>query len=157
MSLVVIGLGANLGDRLATMREAVERIGRIAKVVARSTVWETTPVGGPPQPDYLNAAVLVAWAREPVELLEALLAIEAELGRVRDVPNGPRTIDLDVLWIEGRVVDEPKLTVPHPRLHLRAFALAPLLELVPDACDPRTGRRYVVPEGQGVRSTGEKL
>jgi 2-amino-4-hydroxy-6-hydroxymethyldihydropteridine diphosphokinase len=154
---IAIGLGANLGDRLGTMREAVERIARIAKVVARSTVWETAPVGGPPQPDFLNAAVLVEWEREPVELLEKLLAIEAELGRVRGVPNGPRTIDLDVLWIEGHVVDEPGLTVPHPRLHLRTFALAPLLEVAPTACDPRTGRRYVVPEGQGICATGERL
>jgi 2-amino-4-hydroxy-6-hydroxymethyldihydropteridine diphosphokinase len=154
---IVIGLGANLGDRLGTMRDAVERISRIANVLARSAVWETAPVGGPPQPDFLNAAVLVEWARDPVELLEELHGIEVELGRVRGVPDGPRTIDLDVLWIEGRIVDEPQLTVPHPRLHLRAFALAPLLEVAPEARDPRTGRRYVVPEGQGVRATGERL
>lgn len=154
---VAIGLGANLGDRLATLCEAAWRIGRLAPILARSRVWETAPVGGPEQPDFLNAALLVEWDRPPVELLDALMAIESELGRVREVPNGPRTIDLDVLWIDGLVVDEPRLIVPHPRLHLRAFALAPMLEVAPDACDPRTGQRYVVPDDAGVRCLGEQL
>lgn len=149
---VAIGLGANLGDRLATLREAAVRIAHVAPVLARSRVWETAPIGGPPQPDFLNAALLVTWERDPVELLDALLKIEAELGRVREVANGPRTIDLDVLWIEGIRVDEPRLVVPHPRLHLRAFALAPMLEAVPEAADPGTGERYVVPVDPGVRA-----
>ncbi|MBX3232870.1 MAG: 2-amino-4-hydroxy-6-hydroxymethyldihydropteridine diphosphokinase [Labilithrix sp.] len=133
----VIGLGANLGDRLATMRAAVARIDAIAPVVARSRVYETAPVGGPPQPDYLNAAVLVEWGGEPIALLDALLAIEHELGRVRAERNGPRTIDLDVLWMQNanivRAVNEPRLVVPHPRLHERAFALLPFLDVVPGA------------------------
>lgn len=148
---VVIGLGANLGDRLGTLRAAAARVGRVAPVLARSRVWETEPVGGPPQPAFLNAALLVAWDGEPAALLDALLAIEADLGRVRGVRWGPRAIDLDVLWIEGRVIDEPRLVVPHPRLRERAFALAPLAEVAPDATDPRTGERYVVPVGPGVR------
>ena len=154
---VAIGLGANLGDRLATLREAAARIGRVAPILARSRVWETAPVGGPEQPDFLNAAVLVAWDGEPIELLDRLMAIEAELGRVRDVRNGPRTIDLDMLWIDGRIVDEPRLVVPHPRLHLRAFALAPMLEVAPDASDPRSGDRYVPPVDPGVRNLEQML
>lgn len=154
---IAIGLGANLGDRLATLRDAAARIGRLAPILARSHVWETVPVGGPEQPDFLNAALLVAWERPPIELLDALMAIEAELGRVRGIPNGPRTIDLDVLWIDGLVIDEPRLVVPHPRVHLRAFALAPMLEVVPDASDPRSGQRYVVPDDPGVRALGERL
>ncbi|HVH46588.1 MAG TPA: 2-amino-4-hydroxy-6-hydroxymethyldihydropteridine diphosphokinase [Labilithrix sp.] len=151
---VVIGLGANLGDRLVTLREAALRIARAGSVLARSHVWETAPVGGPAQPDFLNAALVVEWSRRPIDLLDTLMTIEAELGRVRDVPNGPRTIDLDILWIDGSSIDEPRLVVPHPRLHQRAFALAPMLEVVPDAVDPRTGERYVVPKDDGVRPTG---
>ncbi|MBX3224084.1 MAG: 2-amino-4-hydroxy-6-hydroxymethyldihydropteridine diphosphokinase [Labilithrix sp.] len=149
---VAIGLGANLGDRLATLREAASRIGRLAPIVARSHVWETAPVGGPPQPDYFNAAVLVEWRGAPLALLDALQQIEADLGRVREVVNGPRTIDLDVLWIDGQVVDEPRLVVPHPRLHVRAFALAPMLEVAPGATDPRDGAAFVVPADPGVRA-----
>lgn len=154
---VVIGLGGNLGDRLATLREAATRIGHHAPILGRSRVWETAPVGGPEQPEFLNAAVLVAWDRPPIELLDVLMEIEALLGRVREVRNGPRTIDLDVLWIEGVVVDESRLVVPHPRLHLRAFALAPMLEVAPQAIDPRTERRYVAPDDPGVRPTAERL
>ncbi len=154
---VVIGLGANLGDRLATLREAAARIDELTPILARSHVWETAPVGGPEQPDYLNAALVIDWDRAPIALLDALMAIEADLGRVRSIPNAPRTIDLDVLWIEGLVLDDPRLVVPHPRLHLRAFALAPLLEVAPDAADPRSGHRYVVPDAPDVRALGERL
>jgi 2-amino-4-hydroxy-6-hydroxymethyldihydropteridine diphosphokinase len=137
----VIGLGSNLGDRGAHLRAAIDGLRAVATVLAESRVHETAPVGGPPQGDYLNAAVLLEYEGTPRALLDALLAIEARLGRVRRERWGPRVIDLDVLWIEGVVVDEPGLTVPHPRLLDRAFALEPLLEVAPDAIDPRTGRR----------------
>lgn len=128
------------------MREAVRQLEEVAAVDATSHVYETPPVG-PPQPDYLNAAALVTWEGTPSALMEALLAIEARLGRVRAAGerNAPRTIDLDLLWIEGLRVQAPNVVVPHPRLTERAFALAPMLELVPDAKDPTTGRAYVVP------------
>jgi len=138
------------------MRAAVRAIARVARVERTSRVYATAPVGGPPQPGYLNAAALVAWERSPEDLLDALLAIEAELGRVRREKDGPRTIDLDVLWIEGVTVDTPRLVVPHPRLHERAFALVPLLEIVPGARDPRTGAQYAAPPGD-VRDAGEAL
>ena len=139
------------------MREAVARIDAIAPVRARSRVYETAPVGGPEQPDYLNAAVLVEWSGTPLALLDRLQAIEHELGRVRTVTNGPRTIDLDILWISENgnplQVSEPRLVVPHPRLLERAFALLPLLDLVPSA--------YVLPAGMvqeiGCRDTGFRL
>lgn len=148
-----------MGDRLATLREAARRVGELAPIVARSHVWETKPVGGPAQPDYLNAALALEWIGAPMALLDALLGIEADLGRVRSVPNAPRTIDLDVLWMRDRTVEEPRLLVPHPRLHERAFALAPMLEIVPRAADPRTGAIYVVPSDEaddpGVRRRDE--
>jgi 2-amino-4-hydroxy-6-hydroxymethyldihydropteridine diphosphokinase len=152
----VVGFGANLGDRLATMRAAVRVLGELAPVEATSHVYATAPVG-PPQPEYLNAAALVTWEGSAEALLDALLAIEAELGRVRGEERfGPRTIDLDVLWIEGLAVDGPRLTVPHPRLTVRAFALVPMLEVAPGARDPRTGEAYVAPEGD-VRRLEERL
>jgi 2-amino-4-hydroxy-6-hydroxymethyldihydropteridine diphosphokinase len=148
----VVGLGSNLGDRLATMRAALRELALVARVEATSRVYATAPVG-PPQPEYLNAAALVAWDGEVRELLGALLAIEKTLGRVRGEKWGPRTIDLDVLWIEGVTVHEPGLVVPHPHLKERAFALAPMLEVAPGAREP-TGEVYVVPEGE-VRVTEE--
>jgi len=144
---VVVGFGANLGDRLDTMRAALAELRAVARVERTSRVYATAPVG-PPQPEYVDAAALVAWEATPEGLLEALLGIEAKLGRVRSGARfGPRTIDLDVLWIDGVVVDTPRLTVPHPRLKERAFALVPLLDVAPDATDPRTGEAYVAPAG----------
>ena len=140
------------------MREAAARIDRIAgvRVAGRSRVYETAPVGGPEQPDFLNAAILVECTLSPSALLEELLRIEVSLGRVRaadEVRFGPRTLDLDVLWIEGVALDEPRLTVPHPRLAGRAFALMPMLEVAPGAADPRTAERYVVASADGLRVT----
>jgi 2-amino-4-hydroxy-6-hydroxymethyldihydropteridine diphosphokinase len=152
----VIGIGANLGDRLATMQSAVRAMTGIGRLDAASRVYASTPVGGPRQPDFLNAAVLLRYAGEPLALLDALLAIEAGLGRVRRERWGPRTVDLDVLWIEGLAVDHPRLVVPHPRLRERAFAVAPMLDLVPTARDPRTGESYVVPAG-AIRVTEARL
>lgn len=143
----MIGFGANLGDRLGTMRAALAELARVARVLGTSHVYATAPVG-PPQPDYLNAAALVEFDGSAERLLDVLLGIEAALGRVRAERYGPRTIDLDVLWAENIVVDSPRLVVPHPRLHERAFALAPMLEIAPGAIDPRTGRPYEMPPGE---------
>lgn len=157
MRRAVVGFGANVGDRLATMRAALRALDEVVPVQATSHVYATAPVG-PPQPEFLNAAALVSFGGDPEALLDALLAIEARLGRVRRERWGPRVIDLDVLWIEGVVLQSPRLVVPHPHLKERAFAVKPLLDVAPDAVDPRTGERYLslVPEGD-VRDTGERL
>jgi 2-amino-4-hydroxy-6-hydroxymethyldihydropteridine diphosphokinase len=158
----VVGLGANVGDRLGAMRAAVGELGRTGVVVARSRVYETEPVG-PAQPRFLNAAVLLVWKGTPEELLRELLDVEARLGRVRSERWGPRVIDLDLLWAEGVVVERAELTVPHPGLRERAFALVPLLDVAPDAHDPRTGEAYERVLGAlarvpgDVRATGESL
>jgi 2-amino-4-hydroxy-6-hydroxymethyldihydropteridine diphosphokinase len=157
MLRAVVGFGANLGDRLATMRAAARELGAATRIDRTSQVYATAPVGGAPQPEYLNAAALVSWPESPEALLALLLAIEARLGRVRGAERfGPRTIDLDVLWIENLAVAGPTLVVPHPRLTERAFALVPMLELVPGARDPRTGREYTAPAG-AIRRLGEVL
>jgi 2-amino-4-hydroxy-6-hydroxymethyldihydropteridine diphosphokinase len=152
----VVGLGANLGDRLAAMQAAAREIHVAVSIEATSRVYETAPVGGPPQGEFLNAAVLLLYEGSPSELMTLLLEIELALGRARGPHWGPRTIDLDLLWMEGVVIDSPSLTVPHPHLRERAFAVAPLLDLAPDACDPKTGERYSVPAGE-IRVTTHAL
>jgi 2-amino-4-hydroxy-6-hydroxymethyldihydropteridine diphosphokinase len=136
-----IGVGSNLGDRLANVQQAVDRLARTEgiRVVRASRVYETDPVG-PPQPDYLNAVVEVATVLRPRGLLEACLGVEAAMGRVRAERWGPRIVDLDVLTYGDEQIDEPRLTVPHPRMLDRAFVLVPLLELEPDPRLP-DGRR----------------
>jgi 2-amino-4-hydroxy-6-hydroxymethyldihydropteridine diphosphokinase len=138
----VIGLGANLGDRWLTLDWAVSAVRRLGEVTGLSLVYETDPVGGPPQPRYLNAAVGLRTRLGPLELLAQLLRVERAAGRERRVRWGPRTLDLDILWIRGITVRTPDLEVPHPRLLVRPFALVPLLEVAPGALDPRTGAAY---------------
>lgn len=135
MTRAYVGLGANLGDREATIRRAVVRLGAKPRieVVAVSTLRETEPVGYADQPSFLNGALAIETDLSPRDLLDRLLAVERELGRVREAgPRyGPRTIDLDLLLYGDVVVDEPGLAVPHPRLAERRFALEPLHELDP--------------------------
>jgi 2-amino-4-hydroxy-6-hydroxymethyldihydropteridine diphosphokinase len=133
-----VGVGANLGDREATMRRAIELLGD--EVVAVSSFRETDPVGYTDQPKFLNAAVALDVELSPRELLDRLLAVERELGRTREGPRcGPRTIDLDLLLYGDEVVDEPGLRVPHPHLAERRFALEPLAELDPELTVPGAG------------------
>ena len=128
-----VGLGANLGDRWAALEQAVAGLAAGGDVVAVSPVYETDPVGGPEgQPPYLNAVVELCTADAPRGLLERCRALEAAAGRVRTVRFGPRTLDADVLLVEGERVCEPDLEVPHPRMWERRFVLAPLADLAPD-------------------------
>ncbi len=137
MTRAYVGLGSNLGDREATIRAAVAAL---PGVVAVSGLRETEPVGPVEQPPFLNGAVALETELSPRELLDVLLAVERELGRVRRERWGPRTIDLDLLLYGDRVVDEPGLSLPHPRLHERRFALEPLAELDPELAVPGRGR-----------------
>ena len=136
-----LGLGANLGDRLANLRRAVELLAAEpgVRVLRSSRIYETEPVGGPEQPPYLNAVVEIATERSPRELLDLCGRIEAELGRVRAGRWGPRPIDLDILTYDEEEIHEPDLVVPHPRMHERGFVLVPLAEL--DRDPPLPGGR----------------
>jgi 2-amino-4-hydroxy-6-hydroxymethyldihydropteridine diphosphokinase len=143
MATAYIGLGSNLGDRAAALRSALQRLDREAgiRVRAVSSFHETEPVGGPPgQPRFLNAAARLQTDLAAEALLERLLAIEADLGRVRRQRWGPRTLDLDLLLYDQQVIESQDLTVPHPRMHERRFVLAPLAEIAPDARHPVLGR-----------------
>jgi 2-amino-4-hydroxy-6-hydroxymethyldihydropteridine diphosphokinase len=137
-----IGLGANLGDRRAMLRTALEQLTAEPdiEVVATSSFHDTEPVGYTDQPRFLNAVAAVETGLPPRELLERLLGVERRLGRTREGPRfGPRTIDLDLLLYGDEVIDEPGLEVPHPRLHERLFALEPLHELDPGLALPGRG------------------
>ena len=143
MTRAYVGLGANLGDRERTLREAVDALGagEGIEVVAVSTLRETEPVGVGPQPRFLNGAAALDTTLESRELLDRLLDVEQRFGRVR-VPgeHGPRTLDLDLLLYGDARIDEPGLTVPHPRLRERRFVLEPLAELAPGLVIPGLGR-----------------
>lgn len=144
MAIVTLGLGSNLGDRLATLRAACDALTQHGlRFAASSRVWETEPVGGPAgQPPYLNAVVRMSTDRTPEEVLMVAHDVEDALGRTRDVRWGPRTIDVDVLLIDDQVIDDPVLTIPHPRLAERAFVVLPLLDIDPDPVLP-TGERLL--------------
>ena len=137
MTRAYVGVGANLGDREATIRAALDAL---PGVVAVSALRETDPVGVVDQPRFLNGAAELVTELAARELLETLLAVERELGRERRERWGPRTIDLDLLLYGDETIDEPGLTVPHPRLHERRFALEPLLDLDPELAIPGRGR-----------------
>jgi len=135
--LVYIAMGSNVGDRAATLARAVEEMSRAGlRVLRRSSLYATQPVGGPPQAWFLNAVVEAETDWMPLRLLHALQAIERSLGRRRMVIRGPRTLDLDVLFYGGSVIRSRELEVPHPRLPQRRFVLAPLAELAPALSHP---------------------
>jgi 2-amino-4-hydroxy-6-hydroxymethyldihydropteridine diphosphokinase len=135
-----VGLGANLGDPEASLRTAVARLSRVLEIGAISSLYRTEPVGPVAQPDFLNAVVRGTTTRPPHELLALLREIEDDAGRERSVPMAPRTLDLDLLLYGSVVLDEPGLTVPHPRMAGRRFVLAPLVELDPHVVHPVSGR-----------------
>ena len=140
ISRCYIGLGSNVGDRAANLAEARRRLDDAGRITAESSIYETEPWGvDPGQPDYLNQVVSIATALHAATLLEALLRIEQDMGRVRAAPGNPRLIDLDLLLYGDQVIDEPGLTLPHPRMCERAFVLAPLAEIAPDTIHPVNG------------------
>jgi len=141
MSLAYIALGANLGDPAATVNAAFAALDQLpqSRLLAKSALYRTAPVGIAEQPEFVNAAALIDTTLAPEALLDALLAIEQAFGRVRAERNGPRTLDLDILLYDDLTLATPRLTLPHPRLHLRAFVLQPLADLAPDLAIPGRG------------------
>lgn len=131
---VVLSLGSNLGDRLANLQAGMDALAAGGlRITAVSSVYQTSPVGGPEQPDYLNAVLLASSALACRAILHRCLAAERALGRVRDVRWGPRTLDVDIIACGAEVSDDPELTLPHPRAHERTFVLVPWHELDPGA------------------------
>jgi 2-amino-4-hydroxy-6-hydroxymethyldihydropteridine diphosphokinase len=146
MPLAAIALGSNLdshyGDREANLREAIRRISALGNIRSVSTFHDTAPVGFTEQPDFLNAALLLETALEPLELMRMLLAIEREMGRDRAAApaKGPRMIDLDLLLLDDAVLTTPELSLPHPAMAERRFVLAPLAEIAPAMVHPISGQ-----------------
>lgn len=140
----VLSIGANLGDRAATIERAIALVDRVpdTRVTARSTLWESPawkPGGAGGSPDYVNATIVVRTAKDPHDLLEALHAIEDALGRERHERYGDRTLDIDIVTMGGIASDDATVTLPHPRAHERQFVLQPWLEVQPDAVLPGHG------------------
>lgn len=135
-SAVAVALGSNVGDRASHLDYAVRRLSGLLDAVIVSPFIETEPVGVAPQAPFLNGALVGTCICAPRALLEALLRIEAERGRVRPHPGAPRTLDLDLILFDGVVMDEPGLTLPHPRFRDRRFVLEPLAAIAPDLVDP---------------------
>ena len=140
MARVAVALGSNLGDRETIVRRALDALGGLLTGLQASTFHDTEPVGvDPSQPRFLNAAAVGQTALSPRALLDALLAVEQQFGRERPHPGAARTLDLDLVLYDDRILDEPGLIVPHPRFRARAFVLDPLSEVAGDWIDPVTG------------------
>jgi len=155
-SRVYLSLGSNVGDRASQLLSAVGRLETTGRVVAVSSFYETEPVEFTPQPWFLNCAVALESSQTPQQLMDSILLIEQEMGRRRLQKKGPRTIDIDILLFDDAVVDSPELTIPHPALHQRRFALKPLAEIAPDVLHPVLKKAVrelleALPEGQAVR------
>ncbi|MGE5385491.1 MAG: 2-amino-4-hydroxy-6-hydroxymethyldihydropteridine diphosphokinase [Betaproteobacteria bacterium] len=136
-----VAIGANIGDPVATVHSAVSALSASpdVRLVAASSLYRTAPIGLLHQPDFINAAVRLETRLSPLSLLDRLFELEADFGRTRKTRNGPRSLDLDLLLFDDLALDTPRLTLPHPRLHLRAFVLAPLAEIAPDLVIPGRG------------------
>jgi 2-amino-4-hydroxy-6-hydroxymethyldihydropteridine diphosphokinase len=138
MSRAVLSLGSNLGDRLGRLQGALDALSASGiEIVAVSSVYETAPVGGPDQDDFLNVVAIVDTSLSPRDLLGVCQRVEAEHDRVREVRWGPRTLDVDIIVFDGVTLDEPELTLPHPRAHERAFVCVPWLSIDPYAALPQ--------------------
>ena len=156
-----IGLGANLGEPESQIRRAIGALGSLqrTRLLAASSLYRSAPVGVGEQPDFVNAVAKIETALGARELLEELVTAEARFGRERPFPGAPRTLDLDLLLYGERLIEEPGLVVPHPRMHERAFVLLPLAEVAPDVSIPRRGSvktLLAACRGQKISKIGEK-
>jgi 2-amino-4-hydroxy-6-hydroxymethyldihydropteridine diphosphokinase len=162
MSIVYLGLGTNLGDRLSNLSNAIDALQPNCQIVAMSRIYETAPVGLTDQPSFLNMAVKAQTALPPLELLAVLKQLEKTLGRTEAVRWGPRLIDLDILLYDQLHLSHATLDIPHPRLIERRFALAPLADVGAEALHPTAGKTIaellaLLPPDEGVRVFAEHI
>ncbi|MEA1994291.1 MAG: 2-amino-4-hydroxy-6-hydroxymethyldihydropteridine diphosphokinase [Euryarchaeota archaeon] len=136
MAEVFIGIGSNLGNREEHIARALHFLGKRCDIIKKSSLYETAPVGYKDQRSFLNGVVKMETALRPEELLHFLQKIEKKLGRIKTIKNGPRTIDLDILFYNDIIIDTEELTVPHPKLHKRLFVLEPFNEIEPEFVHP---------------------
>lgn len=138
---VYLALGSNLGDRLANLKQAIDSLTPQMEVRAKSSVYETPPWGYEDQPKFLNQVVKAKTYLDPEPLLKHLKRLEVALGRQASFPNGPRLIDMDILFYDELIMNTPSLVIPHPRLHERGFVLLPLMDISPDLVHPLSRKR----------------
>lgn len=157
---VYLGLGSNLGEREGNLRQALRAMAAFVRLQAVSRVYQSAPWGYTTQPAFLNAAARVSTALSALDLLQHLKGLEEKLGRQPSFRYGPRLIDLDILFYDALVLETPGLTIPHPRLHERAFVLIPLADLAPELVHPRLGvsvqqllQELAPAEAAGVQAT----
>lgn len=131
MTEVIFALGANIGDPMVQLQQAVEALAELVTIQQPSSVYRTAPEGGVEQPDFFNLVLTARSELPPHRLLNEALSIEAQIGRIRSFQNAPRPIDIDLIDVGGAIIDAPELTLPHPRMHQRAFVLVPLAEIAP--------------------------
>ncbi len=153
---VYLSLGSNVGDREDHLRGAITRLESIARVISVSSFYETEPMEVTNQPWFLNCAVKAETTKVPKQFMAAVLEMEREMGRLRTMKKGPRTIDIDILLFGDAVVDSPEVTIPHPAMHERRFVLEPLVEIAPEARHPVFKKTVsemldALPGGQTVR------
>jgi len=135
-NITYLSLGSNIGDREASLRDAIRRLSGLGTITAVSSLYETEPMEVTDQPWFLNAAIGLRTRLAAAEVMREILVIEAAMGRVRTRPKGPRTIDIDILVYDDAVITEPGLTIPHAAMHQRLFVLAPLAEIAPEVRHP---------------------
>jgi 2-amino-4-hydroxy-6-hydroxymethyldihydropteridine diphosphokinase len=140
MKIIYLALGTNLADRMDNLQRAVAALPPAVSVTALSSVYETPPWGYADQPAFLNMALTAETDLEPLALIAFLKKLETDLGREKTFRNGPRLIDIDILFYDDLRIDEPGLVIPHPRLHERAFVLVPLNDIAPNLIHPELGR-----------------
>jgi 2-amino-4-hydroxy-6-hydroxymethyldihydropteridine diphosphokinase len=161
-NIVYLSLGSNVGDREAQLRDAVERLSTLGRVIAVSSFYETEPVEFTAQPWFINCAVALETSSTPEQLMTSILRIEEEMGRRRVQNKGPRSIDIDILLFGDAIIESSELTIPHPAMHQRRFVLEPLAEIVPQAQHPvfqKTVRELLdqLPAGQSVRKREPRI
>jgi 2-amino-4-hydroxy-6-hydroxymethyldihydropteridine diphosphokinase len=154
---VYLALGTNLGDRTANLKQAIASLTPQLEVKAKSGIYETPPWGFEDQPKFLNQVLRAKTYLDPEPLLKHLKRLEVALGRKESFPNGPRLIDIDILFYDDRVVNTPSLVIPHPRLHERGFVLLPLMDIAPDLKHPVTQKSVREMAEQSNRAGIEKF
>ncbi|MGA8848883.1 MAG: 2-amino-4-hydroxy-6-hydroxymethyldihydropteridine diphosphokinase [Dehalococcoidia bacterium] len=140
LAIVYLGLGSNLGEREENLRQALTLLSLKVKLGEVSSIYETEPVGYKEQPLFLNLVCRITTNSSPEELFHLAKDIETRMGRVPSFPNAPRIIDIDILFYDNKIMDTLNFTIPHPRLHDRAFVLIPLAEIAPDLVHPKLGK-----------------
>ena len=139
MNKAYLGLGTNIENRETHLRVALTEISQLGSITKQSSIYETSPVGYEAQDDFLNMVIELETELDPTELIIKLQEIEHKIGRIKEVTNGPRKIDIDILLFNNEVIDSKNLTIPHPRMHRRKFVLIPLKEIKADLTLPTTG------------------